>query len=1371
MEDEFEDAEIMNVTPPPLSMYTDLMKRQEKLFGNDPKKKRVYKKKIGIFKLYRYADTLDIILITVSCLCGIGSGIMFPIFIITMGDLIGGFGGNPMQDMSQLPPNVTYSYIYNYAMKLLKDSVWENCQKMLIFGAITFVFRLFQTSTGSITATRQADVIRKRFFHAAISQEVGWFDSHQTGSLTATLTDIQRIQDGLGERLAMLLNGFASFIGGLIVAFIKGWKMSLVVLATTPLLIVAVSIIAFTMMRIVAKVQESYALAGQVAEEILSCIRTVVSFGIQGDALKRYNSNLNDSHKTGNLKGYAMGFSFGFMQLVLFGTFGLAFWYGGTLVAKKEMNVGDVFVVFSGIMMGTMSLSMISPHITKLADACGCAYEVYGIIDRKSLIDPRKDKELGDEANTYQIQGDVEFRNICFRYPTRPEAQVLKNFDLVIPRGKTTALVGPSGCGKSTVVGLLERFYDCEDGFGEVLIDGRNIKSIGIKNLRRQIGIVTQEPVLFATSIAQNIAWGLIDDLLEEQDGVPKKLPDPDSIPMEDIIAAAKMANADGFISKLSDGYNTLVGQRGTQLSGGQKQRIAIARALIRKPKILIFDEATSALDTKSEADVQEAIDKVASSCTCIIIAHRLSTVQNADQIAAFKGGRVVELGTHRELMAIEGGLYRSLVERQNLTMEKRKAKKETKKKQKKEAKGEEDSNSKTPSTAPTPSAGSRTPSPTLGESKKKSFASVSLQISDEEIAEEKKAVNKAAGKVLFRAFGLLRPNAHLVSISAIGAIVNGAIMPVFALLMAEILQVLMYDPDAPGSVTSSKHDADLRFWALAFLVLGAICVLSYFMQYACMTWAAERLTHYLRYESFKGMLRQEMGWFDDKRNMTGILTTRLATDSTLVYDLTANQVTTILQVIASFVSGIVVAFTGSWKVALVCLACVPLLLATSFYHMRMMTTYAQRIKNAYEESGRVASEALENVRTVVSLGRENTFLSLFDGQLERPVRMGIRTNCIHALGSAIQSLFQFWIAALAFWYGAELMTDPNEKVEFMDIMKAQMGMMFGAQGVGQIASFFPDYGKTLTAAYHIFQLFDRKPAVPYPHIVDHRPVRSIDYFKAQEVDVQLASRPESEQPQFGAPVKTLDSVRGEVEFENVTFSYPIRPDIPILKGLTFSAKPKQTVALVGESGCGKSTTVSLLERLYLPTGGSIKIDGVPIEELEIGWLRSQIGLVSQEPILFAGTIYENIRYGKPDATKEEIEEAAKMSNAHNFIQSFPLGYDTPVGEKGVTLSGGQKQRIAIARALIRNPKVLLLDEATSALDAESEKVVQDALDRASEGRTTIVIAHRLSTIQNADLIVVIDDGQVFEQGTHKELMDNPNSLYAMLANAQKDVQ
>ena len=292
----------------------------------------------------------------------------------------------------------------------------------------------------------------------------------------------------------------------------------------------------------------------------------------------------------------------------------------------------------------------------------------------------------------------------------------------------------------------------------------------------------------------------------------------------------------------------------------------------------------------------------------------------------------------------------------------------------------------------------------------------------------------------------------------------------------------------------------------------------------------------------------------------------------------------------------------------------------------------------------------------------------------------------------------------------------------------------------------------------HIFDLLEREPAVPCPRACNRTPIH------ADHLDQLPDAAPESPAEQA---TRTLDKVRGEITFEDVHFSYPMRQDIQVLKGLTFTAKPKQTVALVGESGCGKSTVVNLLERLYRPGTGTIRVDGVPIEELEVGWLRAQMGLVSQEPVLFAGTIYDNIRYGRLDATREEIERAATEANAHDFITSFPEGYNTLVGEKGVTLSGGQKQRIAIARALVRNPKILLLDEATSALDTQSEKLVQDALDRAQQGRTTIVIAHRLSTVQNADQIVVIDNGAVVETGTHAELIRRPDSQYAYLAATQ----
>ena len=286
-------------------------------------------------------------------------------------------------------------------------------------------------------------------------------------------------------------------------------------------------------------------------------------------------------------------------------------------------------------------------------------------------------------------------------------------------------------------------------------------------------------------------------------------------------------------------------------------------------------------------------------------------------------------------------------------------------------------------------------------------------------------------------------------------------------------------------------------------------------------------------------------------------------------------------------------------------------------------------------------------------------------------------------------------------------------------------------QTLGQIASMSGDFSKASIAAAELFAIADRVPP--------------IDSYS------DAGKRPES--------------CEGNISLKGVQFAYPARPDVIVLKGIDVDVPAGKTVALVGSSGCGKSTIIQLVERFYDPAQGTVLIDGQDLRELNIGWARSQVGLVSQEPILYVGTVRQNIQYGKPTATQEEVEAAAKEANVHNFIMSLPDGYDTEVGEKGTQLSGGQKQRIAIARALVRNPKILLLDEATSALDSESEKIVQEALDKARKGRTTLVIAHRLSTIQDADTILVLDAGVVVEQGTHNDLIARDGRYAALVKN------
>ncbi|CAB4018377.1 Multidrug resistance 1, partial [Paramuricea clavata] len=390
-----------------------------------------------------------------------------------------------------------------------------------------------------------------------------------------------------------------------------------------------------------AKELKAYSKAGHVAEQSISSIRTVAAFGGEQRQADLYESKLDDAEKYGVKKGFGTGVGMGCFQLVNYINYALSFWYVIKLTREGDATTGDGMLVFFAVSLGSLLLGQAAPSGEALAAAQGAAFAVFHIIDRKSEIDASED----DGRKPAVIMGDVDFSDIDFAYPTRESVKILADFSLRVPRGKRVALVGESGCGKSTIVKLIQRFYD--PVLGRVLLDGQDIKSFNVRHLRRFIGVVNQEPVLFATTIAENIA-------LFGKEGATQN----------EIIEAARMANAHDFICNFPQGYETLCGERGVQMSGGQKQRIAIARALIRNPKILLLDEATSALDTESEAIVQDALDRAGEGRTTIIIAHRLSTVKNADIIAAVSEGYIKEIGTHEELVA-KRGLYHTLLKMQ----------------------------------------------------------------------------------------------------------------------------------------------------------------------------------------------------------------------------------------------------------------------------------------------------------------------------------------------------------------------------------------------------------------------------------------------------------------------------------------------------------------------------------------------------------------------------------------------------------------------------------------------------------------------------------------------------------------------------------
>uniref|UniRef100_A0A8B9K1E1 ATP-binding cassette, sub-family B (MDR/TAP), member 5 n=1 Tax=Astyanax mexicanus TaxID=7994 RepID=A0A8B9K1E1_ASTMX len=524
--------------------------------------------------------------------------------------------------------------------------------------------------------------------------------------------------------------------------------------------------------------------------------------------------------------------------------------------------------------------------------------------------------------------------------------------------------------------------------------------------------------------------------------------------------------------------------------------------------------------------------------------------------------------------------------------------------------------------------------------------------------------------------------------VGTLASFVGGGVYPAVAILFAKIIGVFS-EPDP-----EVKRQKALMF-SLLFLLVGAVAFLTFFFQGYMFGKSGEILTMRLRSQAFKAILRQDISWFDDHNNAVGVLTTKLATDASLVKGVTGSRLGLATNTICALVIAMIVAFFHSWQLTLMILACTPILTGANFIQMRAMAGHTSKDQSALEMSGRISTETVENFKTVVSLTKEDVFFRKFNDSLNKPYRSALCKAPIYGITFALAQAIPYFVNAAVFRFGSWLIAHCH--TQFENVFLVFSVIVFAAMSIGQSSSFAPDFAKAKAAAGRILALLEKTPEIDIYSEAGDKPI----------------------------------NFKGDIEFRDVHFFYPTRPNIKILQGLNVSVRQGQTLALVGGSGCGKSTSIQLLERFYNPAGGQVFADGMDTRGLNLAWLRSQLGLVSQEPILFDCTITENIQYGDNSrvVSQEEVVEAAISANIHNFISDLPEKYNTRVGDKGTQLSGGQKQRIAIARALVRKPKVLLLDEATSALDTESEKIVQKALDDARQGRTCIVIAHRLTTV------------------------------------------
>ncbi|XP_006644563.3 ABC transporter B family member 4-like [Oryza brachyantha] len=1211
----------------------------------------------------------------VGTVAALANGVSQPLMTVIFGQVINAFGGATADNVLHPVIQAVLNFVY--------------------LGIGTAVASFLQVACWTMTGERQATRIRSLYLKSVLKQDIAFFDVEMTtGQIVSRMSgDTVLVQDAIGEKVGKFLQLVATFVGGFVVAFVKGWLLSLVMLACIPPVVVAGGAVSKMLAKISSKGQASYSDAANVVEQTLGAIKTVVSFNGEKQAIASYNKLINKAYKAAVEEGLTNGFGMGSVFFIFFSSYGLAIWYGGKLVISKGYSGGDIINILFAVMTGAMSLGNATPCMAAFAEGQSAAYRLFKTIKRKPHIDP--DDITGKQLE--DIRGDVELKDVYFSYPARPEQLIFDGFSLHVSSGTTMAIVGESGSGKSTVISLVERFYDPQAG--EVLIDGINIKSLRLSWIRGKIGLVSQEPLLFMTSIKDNITYGKEDATIEE------------------IRRAAELANAANFIDKLPDGYDTMVGQRGAQLSGGQKQRIAIARAILKDPKILLLDEATSALDVESERIVQEALNRIMVDRTTLVVAHRLTTVRNADCISVVQQGKIVEQGPHDELVMNTDGAYSQLIRLQeNREEEEQKLDRHV-----------SDSRSKSRSLSLKRSISRDS----AGNSSRHSLAlpfglpgSVELlEGNDSNVGEQTE--HGGDGEVqkkspVGRLAGLNKPEVPILLLASLAAAVHGVLFPMFGVMISNAIKTFFEPAD--------KLKKDSSFWGLMCVVLGILSIISIPVEYFMFGIAGGKLVERVRALSFQSIIHQEVAWFDDPKNSSGALGARLSVDALNVRRLVGDNLALAVQVVSTLITGIVIALIADWKLTLIILCVIPLVGLQGYAQVKFLKGFSEDAKMLYEDASQVATDAVSSIRTVASFCSEKRVMRMYDNKCEASKNQGVRTGMVGGLGFGFSFLMLYLTYGLCFYVGAQFVR--HNKTTFGDVFKVFFALVLATIGISQTSAMASDSTKARDSALSIFALLDRKS--------------------------QIDSNSDEG--------STLNEVKGNIDFRHVSFKYPTRPDVQIFSDFTLHIPSGKTVALVGESGSGKSTAIALLERFYNPESGTISLDGVDIKTLKVNWLRDQMGLVGQEPVLFNETIRANISYGKHgDVTEEELVKAAKASNAHEFISSLPQGYDTTVGERGVQLSGGQKQRVAIARAILKDPKILLLDEATSALDAESERIVQDALDNVMVGRTTVIVAHRLSTIKGADIIAVLKDGAIAEKGRHEALMNIKDGVYASL--------
>lgn len=1105
------------------------------------------------------------------------------------------------------------------------------------------------------TAVLMKARLREVVYRHVLRLGAGHFDQRRTGDAVVSLVDgVEQLDTLYGKYLPQMI------IAGITPIILFAWvavldvRTALVYLFFALFTLIAPTVFHRANERASLDRRDTY---NRLSADFLDSMQGLTTLKIFGQSRQRGEHLAARAREVFTSTMAVLALNIGSVAITMFGVSAgaaTALIWGGMRVRDGSLETSTLFVV---LLLGVEVFRPLR-ELTQLYHsgmvARAAANSLYQILDSEPEIEDPVDAEPLE-----QFIPEVRFESVSFGYNAgrRP---ALDGCSFVLQPGETLGVVGSSGAGKSTIVSLLLRFVDPQQG--QVLLGGRDLRTIPLDDLRRHIAVVTQETYLFDGTIADNLRLG-----------------NPDASQAE-LEAAARLANAHTFIAALPDGYETNIGERGTRLSGGQRQRIAIARALLKDAPILILDEALSSVDAENEWVIQQALDRLQKGRTTLVIAHRLSSVVDADRIIVLDHGQVIEQGNHATLSK-NGGAYAALMvsqqdaEREHAVIDPANL-----------------------SDIATTDADRRMEAQT---------APAPVTLSPD--ADAQLPMRTLWGRL----FALVIPwRGELVLV-----IISG-LLHALAVVGLGVASAILVGRVATGG------DIDPWRWILAALV-PLVALVSWLDVWLAHDLAYRLLTE-LRVRLYQALDRLAPAYLFRRRS--GDLLSTATGDIELIELFYAHTI--VPSMLAIVVPGGVLVTLGVIDIRLA-FALLPFLILATVTPLIGNRGLERAGDDQRKTAGHVNAhmvDSIQGLRTIAAFGQGNVRTaeihvnSLRLGELRRRF---LRHQSIQI--GAIESITAFGSLAVL-TTGAWLVGDGDLRRTALPVATILAASAFGP--VASIAIVAKELMQTVGASRRYFEIEDTPAGV-----------------------------------EDGPGVALPDASGLPVTFENVTFHYTATTQ-PALRDVSFSIEAGQTVALVGGSGAGKTTIAHMLLRYWDPDRGRITIGGQDLRAFTLDDLRRQIALVAQDTYLFQTTLWENLRLGRPGASDAEVHEAARRANVASFASLLPDGYETQVGERGLQLSGGQRQRVAIARALLEDAPILILDEATSHLDAVNEHEVHHALVELQQGRTTLIIAHRLSTIRNADRILVLDNGQIVEQGTHQELLAL-DGLYSHLIGAQ----